>query len=288
MNDAELLELMAATDAYAADLPLLDTMTPESVLLAIERRTGMDLKQLTTPPAPARKRRGPLVGAAAFAMVAVFGAIWGLASSPAESPDDPAAPAVVQPAPATTAAPSTTLAPIPDGMETIVAALTAYSDGDVDALIGFVAPGAVLREGPHTQPNDVIDIDGLRLRAEFGAAIGERFEVTGCELETALTCSIAISDHFTRSLRLEPADGVMRFVVSDGQIVEWRVLKDGAFDQARILGMLGFQKWHASAYADDEQLYWPASQGVYVWWRSASTTEIVPFRVQEYLATFDG
>ena len=83
MNDAQLIERLAGTDAYAADSPMPDEIwTPDVALHEIERRTGMQTQEQTqvrvTPP-PKKRPKRLLAAAAAFAVIAVIvmaAAIW--------------------------------------------------------------------------------------------------------------------------------------------------------------------------------------------------------------------
>ena len=85
MNDSQLIERLAGTDLYPNDLPLPETMRPDIGLLEITRRMDMDTMErveVVKPPKP--KRNGPLIAAAAFALVIVIGLVGALLTSPNE------------------------------------------------------------------------------------------------------------------------------------------------------------------------------------------------------------
>jgi hypothetical protein len=77
MNDTQLLEQLAATDAYAPHAPLpAPTRSRAAALAVIERSTDMLTQKTTTPQAPPpRIRQGWLAAAAAFIVVLVVGAV---------------------------------------------------------------------------------------------------------------------------------------------------------------------------------------------------------------------
>jgi hypothetical protein len=76
MNDSQLIERLAATDLYSEEASLPETMRADIVLLDIARRMEMDTLERTQVEAvkPPRPRwNGPLIAAAAFALVIVIG-----------------------------------------------------------------------------------------------------------------------------------------------------------------------------------------------------------------------
>lgn len=97
MNDAQLIDRLAGTDAYAADVPVPDEIwTPDVALREIERRTAMQTDERKiqelggSPPAPRGPRRrslAPAMAAALAVVVAVVVAIALLAGGDEEVPD---------------------------------------------------------------------------------------------------------------------------------------------------------------------------------------------------------
>ena len=77
MNDSQLLERLASTDAYAPQMPLPSSArTRDAAIAEIERRTDMPTQTETAPPVPPDKtRNGWLAAAAAFVVVLVLGAV---------------------------------------------------------------------------------------------------------------------------------------------------------------------------------------------------------------------
>ena len=76
MNDSQLLERLASTDAYAPGAPLPSSArTRHAAVAEIERRTDMPTQTETVPPMPqSRARNGWLAAAAAFVVVLIVGA----------------------------------------------------------------------------------------------------------------------------------------------------------------------------------------------------------------------
>jgi hypothetical protein len=113
MNDTQLIERLAETDLYRNDRPLPETMRPDIGLLEIARRTDMDTMERVEVTKPPRQRRnGPLIAAAAFALVIIVGLAGALLSSTNEG-TEPASPTATTVAVTTTAPPQTTVAPEP-------------------------------------------------------------------------------------------------------------------------------------------------------------------------------
>ena len=60
MNDAQLIERLADTDAYSADSPMPDEIwTPDVALHEIERRTGMQTQDRTQVGSPLSPKKRP-------------------------------------------------------------------------------------------------------------------------------------------------------------------------------------------------------------------------------------
>lgn len=257
------------------------------------------------PEAPRGGGRGMLLAAATFVLVVIVGI--SLAFTGLGPDDDPGAgttppdtsttvtttATTTEPTTTTTAAATTTTEPpppatVPPADRAIIEnALTAYSTGDVERLMILVAPTAELHEGPETQPNDLLSRETFRIRAEFAAQIGERFELGTCTIEVVISCDVDMSDDFTRGLGLAPATGSIAFEVSGGQITLWRVDDSSADDLPNIRAIAGFERWHQETYPTDPFLHWPSQVGYYYWERLRSGVEVTPIRIAEYLATVD-
>ncbi len=108
MNDSQMLEKLAMTDAYAPHTPLpVSARTRDTALAEIERRTDMQTQKRPAPQAPLRRRRnGWLVAAAAFIVVLVVGTAMAFLAS---RTDD----SVIAPVTTTTSPIPTTVAPVP-------------------------------------------------------------------------------------------------------------------------------------------------------------------------------
>jgi hypothetical protein len=129
VNDTQLLDRLGRANAYADDAPLPETIrTHELALREIDRRIGMQTQEKTTPTAaPAPRRRGWLVAAAAFGVVLLVGVAIALTNSNTEV--SPATiPATVAP-PTTQAAPATTVPPVATTL-----AATAPTTAEVEAF----------------------------------------------------------------------------------------------------------------------------------------------------------
>ena len=123
MNDSQLIERLADTDLYRNDRPLPETMRPDIGLLEIARRTDMDtmerVEQIEVVKPPRHRRNGPLIAAAAFALVIIVGLAGALLTNtnegtdPANPTTTAAPPTTTEAPPTTTEAPPTTLAGMP-------------------------------------------------------------------------------------------------------------------------------------------------------------------------------
>jgi hypothetical protein len=92
MNDSQLVERLAVTDMYRADVGLPEAMRPDIVYADIARRMNMDTKERQdVTVAPARRWNGALIAAVAFAVVIVIGFAAVLLSSGDEG-GEPATP----------------------------------------------------------------------------------------------------------------------------------------------------------------------------------------------------
>ena len=88
MKDSQLIERLADTDLYRNDRPLPETMRPDIGLLEIARRTDMDtMERVQTVKPPRQRRNGPLIAAAAFALVIVIGLAGALLTSSGNGTD---------------------------------------------------------------------------------------------------------------------------------------------------------------------------------------------------------
>ncbi len=151
MNDSQLIERLASTDLYRNDLPLPETMRPDVGLLEIARRTDMDTmertEQVEVARPPRRRWNGPLIAAAAFAVVIVVGLVGTLLTSTNEG-TEPANPTTTEapPTTVTTEVPATTVAPVP--VDTDAAApIQAQNDQASRATIEFAGNTKALVEG---------------------------------------------------------------------------------------------------------------------------------------------
>ena len=113
MNDSQLLERLAATDAYAPGAPLPSSARTRNAAIAeIERRADMQTQKRTVPPTPPRRTRdGWLVAAAAFAVVLLLGVAMAFWAS--QGNED-----VIEPT-TTTSAVSTTITTVPPPPEPV-------------------------------------------------------------------------------------------------------------------------------------------------------------------------
>ncbi len=159
MNDIQILERLAATDAYApeTDMPL-SAWSREVAFSEVERKIGVPVRQTGTPrPLPRLRHRGWLIAAAAFAaVILVIGAVTLLIPTADElppattppttevlSPTTVAVEEAVEEVTATTAAPLAEVEPVMD--ESVVALLDRYEEtfntGDEETFRSFFADG---------------------------------------------------------------------------------------------------------------------------------------------------
>jgi len=136
MNDSQLLERLAATDAYAPGAPLPSSArTRHTAIAEIERRTDMQTQTETVPPVPpSRARNGWLAAAAAFVVVLVLGAVMVFLA--AQGNED-----VVEPTTTTSATPTTitTVPPPPEPAPLMVDAWQRVGGTLMDPVVGTFA-----------------------------------------------------------------------------------------------------------------------------------------------------
>jgi hypothetical protein len=146
MNDSQLIERLAETDLYRNDRPLPETMRPDIGLLEIARRSDMDtMERVQTVKPPRQRRNGPLVAAAAFALVVIIGLVGALLTSPNEG-TEPANPTTTTVPATTTAPPQTTVAPEPIDIGA-VAPTQVQNDQASRATLEFAGNARALVEG---------------------------------------------------------------------------------------------------------------------------------------------
>lgn len=144
MNDAQLLEQLSLTDAYAPDTDMPSAAwTRDAAFSEIERRMAERTEQRATSMPPQRLRRtGLLVAAAAFVAVMIVGLalILSLGDGPDDGPATTVPPTTTTEATTTTtAAPTTTTTEAPPTTTTVAppevdAAAVAYFEAMVDEI----------------------------------------------------------------------------------------------------------------------------------------------------------
>jgi len=134
MNDSQLLERLASTDAYAPGAPLPSSArTRHAAVAEIERRTDMPTQTETVPPMPpSRARNGWLAAAAAFVVVLIVGAAMVFLAG--QGNDD-----VVEPS-TTTSVPTTitTVPPPPEPVPPMVDAWQRVGAGVMTPVVGTI------------------------------------------------------------------------------------------------------------------------------------------------------
>jgi hypothetical protein len=161
MNDSRLIERLADTDLYRNDRPLPETMRPDIGLLEIARRTDMDtMERVEVIKPPQRRRNGPLMAAAAFALVIVVGLAGALLATRGED-TEPANPTTTEAPPTTTEAPPTTVATVPVDIDA-AAPTQVQNDQASRATIEFAGNArALVESGAH-----IVEID-MYIEADF-------------------------------------------------------------------------------------------------------------------------
>jgi len=146
MNDSQMLETLATTDAYAPHAPLpVSAWTRDTALAEIERRMDMQTEKRPAPHAPLSKRRNGwlvAVGAAIAVFVLIGGFVWLVSGTESDIVEEP---------PVTTTSPvPTTVEPVPvppmvdswqrvgdDVMEPVVGTLDMTVVGSRLFVVGF-------------------------------------------------------------------------------------------------------------------------------------------------------
>jgi len=132
MNDSQLLERLASTDAYAPDAPLPSSARTRAAAIAeIERSTDMQTQKRPTAQAPARRtRQGWLAAAAAFIVVLIVGAAMVLLAGQADED-------VIEPTTTTSVSTTiTTVPPPPEPVPPIVDAWQRVGAGVMTPVVG--------------------------------------------------------------------------------------------------------------------------------------------------------
>ncbi|MCB1247320.1 MAG: hypothetical protein KDB69_08645, partial [Acidimicrobiia bacterium] len=295
-------DLLASVDPFSEDTDLpTGAMSAAAVLEQLEWRTApMDTEPRTTQAQPTTTRIGGRktpwalmlgAGGAAVAVLAVVVAIN--TGQPEDVPPvtSPPVTTVTSSTSSTTSTTSTTSAP-PEavGEEVAVAMVRAKNRGDLDAMMGYIAPGAALTQGEIFGVNDSTNVEEVRRLAEFGVAVGETYELSDCEgtESGAFTCTVAIDNDLFRGTGLAPITKTMRFRVADGQVIEWDELSPHVGGAEFVL--VQFHTWHQENYPDDPDLVVPIGPGntaTAVWMAQPDRIELVATRIAEYLASLD-
>jgi hypothetical protein len=148
MNDQQILEQIAETDAYATTSAMpTAAWTRGDALLEVERRIDMRTQQRRTPARPPTRRSGVLVAVAAFVAVVAGALIVTLVATGADD-IEPAAPSTTQAVPTTTETPTITETGPGDGQSISWTMADVPQVGDVYDVApvhgGFLAVGAAV------------------------------------------------------------------------------------------------------------------------------------------------
>jgi hypothetical protein len=246
VNDPQILEQLAATDAYAPVMQMpIDAWTDHVTFAEIERRISMQTQKTEPPVAPSSgwRRSGWRIAAAAFAAVIIIGAVIGLTMTGGNEVE----PATTVPPPTTTAVPSTAAA-----KEIAAAFVEARNNWDAAAIEALLGPGVTLGGDLALTPRDFPRV------AEFERATGTTFslvrECTQTDTATAarVSCVFDSENDWSRALGIDlPAQNVYTFWIADGKIKRIETFVTQAFlDQ--VLGRFG--DWLEEAHPEDVDL----------------------------------
>lgn len=211
MNEAQLLDWLAATDAYAPTLPVHEgSWTPEVAFSEIERRIGMqtqETKPTSAPLGPAsRSRAGVLVAAAAFAVVVIIGAIIALTVTGGDQ---------VEPA-TTVSAPSTTThaaPPYETAEEAVAAFIWINNQGTAEDFNRAIVASA-----------NQMDASEHEEQFRFNQALGTRWTLGACTVNsvTSVTCEVEIDSAEQQLLHFGSFPGLITLRIDDtGLISSW-------------------------------------------------------------------
>lgn len=170
MNDAQLIERLAKTDLYPNDRPLPETVRPDIGLLTIARRMDMDtMERVEVVKPPQRRRNGPLIAAAAFALVIIVGLAGALLTDIGQDPEV-SNPTTTEAPPTTTEAPPTTT---PTVVIDIGAAdpIQAINDQSSRVKIDFAGNARALAEGGVYFFQIQLDLEGVSEQNAPGATV---------------------------------------------------------------------------------------------------------------------
>lgn len=209
MNDAQLLQHLAATDVVTGtELPAA-AWSPAAAFDEVERRTGVKPRQS----APQRRRRsrvGWLVAAAAFAAVIIVGAVLLLAIPfPDRNTVATTAPPPPTPEPPTTVAPPENAIDIGAPLDSADQALLddlkrVYNRGDSVAAAAIIATNATASLAPWVSPADSPSSVSLVDRIATAGLFGESVQLDDCaRSDVAVRCQVTVSDRFSDLLELE-------------------------------------------------------------------------------------
>ena len=261
MNDTQILEQLAATDAYAPAMEMpSDAWTDDVTFAEIERRISMQTQQTNPPVIPPSgwRHRGWLIAAAAFAAVIIIGAVIGLIATGRDEVE-PVAPPTTQAAPTTTAAPPTTEAPAP--LEIAAAFVEALNNYDGAAMEALLSPGATIDGGLAAIPSDFPRV------ADYERALGTTFSLgecrqvdrAGASITVGVSCEYTFENDWSRALGIdlpqrlpeETPGNLYTFQIADGEITRLEARVTQAFF-TRVL--LPFVEWLEQAHPDDVDL----------------------------------
>jgi hypothetical protein len=267
MNDAQILEQLAATDAYAPAMQRpLDAWTDDVTFAEIEGRISVQTQQTKPPVVPSSSRRhsGWLVAAAAFAAVIIMGVVIVLTATGGGEGE----PATTVPSPSTTEA-----LPTPEPKQIAADFVEARSNWDGAAMEALLGPGATLAGEIAITPSD------YPMLAEFDRALGQTYSLGECSQAAVLgsttvrvSCLYTFENDWSRALDIDipqrlPSEGgnVFTFEIVDGKIQYVEVGVTQAFLD-RVLSP--FIDWLEGAHPDDVDLMfvvgprapWPGSR----------------------------
>ncbi|MDJ0498221.1 MAG: hypothetical protein QNJ89_10345 [Acidimicrobiia bacterium] len=250
MNESQLLEQLAATDAYAPELPLpTAAWSRDAALAEIERRSQMATQTKMpemTPETQVRERRlGWLAAAAAFGLVLVLGGVLFLFTRGGDLPVTDSA-TTTAPATVTTTEPTTTI-PLATAAPDVLAGqvFAANAGSDPAAWRALQAPDSPVFEPLSWEWLDDFDGDGVTTYADFlqfeialHTPMGFRSEWE-CEAESAVTarCVVSNSDVFHALAAVVPPPLTLLETFADGLWIGGECVNCADGDMPRLMDL---------------------------------------------------
>ena len=283
-------------------------MTPDSAFTALQEANPAPVRPIDDRPSaremlavaelageatvPQVARRPVLAASIAFAVAILLVGAVALVALTSTGSLDPSSTSV--PTPTDSTVPSTTTLPQPTTTVTSsamspesVAVLgefaARYSEGDVDGVLGMLAPGVVKTTVRDADPEHIWGEDELRFQLVMDAVLGTTLEFVSCEpLQSgSVSCLARRQNDLTRIAGAGPQDDLVTLRVEAGLITVWQDRQGFHATDYQQLAVAPFTAWLADAHPEIADPH-PLVGGVSLWRIDRSIVDVAPALVAEY------